>query len=68
MRRLGLVLSSVLVAAPALAHEGHGHSDGGSLLHYLLEPLHVAAVLGALLVGIFVVRAVKTARASSRRG
>ena len=35
------------VSTPALAHPGHGHGDGFSLLHYLSAPEHVA-VLGLL--------------------
>jgi hypothetical protein len=66
MRRLSPVLSSLFLAAPALAHEGHGRSEGGSLLHYLSEPLHAAAVVGAVLAAIFVARALRAARASRR--
>lgn len=36
-----------LVSAPALAHPGHGHGDGFSLLHYVSAAEHVA-ILGLL--------------------
>lgn len=32
-----------------LAHSGHGTTDGGSLLHYLIEPAHLPfAIIGAI--------------------
>ena len=67
MRRLSPVLSALFLAAPAFAHEGHGRSEGGSLLHYLLEPLHASAVVGAVLAAVFVARALRAAR-GPRRG
>ena len=37
----------------AVAHPGHGPEGGGfSLLHYLTEPLHLAGLAVALLVGL----------------
>ena len=43
-----------LTSAPALAHPGHGHGDGHSLLHYLSSPEHVwpLALLLVALVGV----------------
>ena len=39
------------VPAVALAHPGHGHTDGRSALHYVVEPLHaVVLVLGAVMM------------------
>jgi hypothetical protein len=34
----------------SLAHPGHGTTDGGSLAHYLAEPLHVAALVALVTV------------------
>ncbi len=36
-----------------LAHEGHGSTDGSSLIHYLLEPAHLPYTLtaAAIIVG-----------------
>ncbi|WP_019625245.1 hypothetical protein [Thioalkalivibrio sp. ALJT] len=44
----------VLTSAPALAHPGHGHGEGHSLLHYLSSPEHVwpLALLLVALVGL----------------
>ena len=45
-----LVLVLVL-AAPAVAHPGHGGAEGG-LLHYVTEPVHAAFALLVLAVGV----------------
>lgn len=52
------LLASALVtlSTPVLAHPGHGHGEGFSLLHYLSAPEHVwtlvlGAGLGAAVVG-----------------
>ena len=52
MRLFALCLTAVLTASPALAHPGHGVTEGNSLVHYLLEPLHIAPVLLLLTAGI----------------
>lgn len=41
-----LLTSSTL---PSFAHEGHGHTEGHTLIHYLSEPIHLAGVLTILL-------------------
>jgi len=40
-------LSTLLALLPlaAFAHEGHGHSGGYTIIHYLTEPLHVVTAL-----------------------
>ncbi|WP_018871662.1 hypothetical protein [Thioalkalivibrio sp. ALJ16] len=40
-----------LASSPALAHPGHGHGDGFSLLHYLSAPEHVAGLVLLAVVG-----------------
>ncbi|WP_018863243.1 hypothetical protein [Thioalkalivibrio sp. ARh3] len=40
-----------LASGPALAHPGHGHGDGFSLLHYLSAPEHVAGLVLLAVVG-----------------
>lgn len=54
IRSLASVLSAaiVLLGSAALAHPGHGLTDGNSWLHWLTEPVHVApqAALAALAV------------------
>lgn len=52
--------------APALAHPGHGTTDG--LLHYLAEPVHVAFGLLAVAAGLAACRLVALpARKRARR-
>lgn len=51
--RASLAALAATLAAPALAHPGHG-KDGGSheMTHYLTEPVHVAPLGLAALAGI----------------
>lgn len=46
--------------APTLAHGGHGHTDGHTLLHWIVEPSHlpffVAAVCAVAAGALFVAR------------
>jgi len=44
--------ASLLAASPALAHPGHGVTEGDSAVHYLLEPLHVGPVLLVIAAGV----------------
>ncbi len=43
-----------------LAHAGHGHTEGTSLLHYIVEPTHLPFTLAAAVVvvglGVWAVR------------
>jgi len=41
-----------------LAHAGHGHTEGASLLHYVVEPAHLPYTLAAaaVVVGLIVWR------------
>ncbi len=64
-----VALSTVLVAAGAAAHPGHGAAgQGETLAHYLAEPLHVIGALAVLLVGAAAARVLGRQRrgASSR--
>lgn len=36
-------------ALVALAHGGHGHTDGRGLLHWLVEPTHLPLSIAGLL-------------------
>lgn len=48
MKRVGLAM--LVCTQAAWAHEGHGATEGSSLLHWLAEPLHAVPVLAALAV------------------
>ena len=50
------VLSFAMLSPLALfAHEGHGHTEGFTIIHYLLEPLHmiVTGIIVFALVMLF---------------
>jgi len=34
----------------ALAHPGHGETDGFSIIHYFSEPMHAIVTVGAMVV------------------
>lgn len=50
-----IILTSILIfiinSTTLFAHPGHGHTEGHSLTHYLMEPMH-AMVLGAVVLMI----------------
>ena len=64
-----VALSTVLVAAGAAAHPGHGAAgQGETLAHYLGEPLHVIGALAALLAAAATARSLgRQRRAASGR-
>jgi len=46
-------LIPLFMAAPAFAHEGHGHPQWvRSALHYLIEPEHLSLILPAILLAL----------------
>ncbi len=49
MKKILSVLASALPVA-AMAHPGHGDSEGFSIIHYFTEPVHVLVGLGAVLL------------------
>ncbi len=58
MKRLAVLLSSMMGALPAAAHPGHGTTSPFTVMHYVVEPVHgaVLVVLVALMVAAAVVR------------
>ena len=50
MKRVLLLVLTLLNPAFVLAHEGHGEQGFGGLLHYLLEPVHWVWFLVLLLI------------------
>lgn len=52
-----VALSALALPLFAVAHPGHGHTDGHSFWHYFMEPKHaLAAVLLAVGVGVWMYR------------
>jgi len=51
------VISSLAAFTPllALAHPGHGESEGYTIIHYFTEPQHALVTLGVVAVtGVFI--------------
>ncbi|MCC5932964.1 MAG: hypothetical protein LAT75_00540 [Candidatus Cyclonatronum sp.] len=42
--------SLFLLHSKALAHPGHGDTEGHSLMHYLTEPMHAIVLLSVVLM------------------
>lgn len=53
---ISLGLLSAAVSLPGFAHEGHGHTHGFTITHYLIEPVHLAVLLGALTASVLFFR------------
>lgn len=63
-----ITVSSVLIAAAAAAHPGHGGSaEAYGIVHHLTEPFHVVGALGVVLVALTGVHLLRGRRASSVR-
>lgn len=43
------LVAGCVAATGAVAHPGHGHTDGNSTTHFLTEPEHVIALVLALI-------------------
>lgn len=61
--------AGIFLALPAAAFAHPGEHPGGfaSLAHLLTEPDHLAMILGAVAVGVFIYRKVRHQRARQRR-
>jgi len=66
---IGHATAGLLLALPvaAVAHPGEHHGGFASLAHLLTEPDHLAMILGAVAVGVFIYRKVRHQRARQRR-
>lgn len=53
------VMSAAAALSPffAMAHEGHGHTDGFTIKHYLVEPEHIlvgiTVIFAAIATGVY---------------
>jgi hydrogenase/urease accessory protein HupE len=55
MKKLLSLLVTVATTVTAFAHEGHGHTDGYTIKHYLTEPEHVIPIVIATAMAIVLV-------------
>lgn len=48
----------LLITTPFLssAHPGHGETDGYSIIHYFVEPMHAVVTFGALAAALAYIR------------
>jgi hypothetical protein len=56
----------LIATSPALAHPGHGITEGTSVIHYVVEPLHIGPVLLLLATGFTTALWLKRRRNSLR--
>ena len=55
MKKLLSLLVLLAATVTAFAHEGHGHTDGYTIKHYLPEPEHVIPIVIAAALAIVLV-------------
>lgn len=52
MKKILFLLASVAPAISALAHPGHGNTEGYTITHYFVEPQHVFPIVAVLAAGV----------------
>lgn len=57
-----LALIAVVLPGMVMAHPGHGHDDGWSILHYMFNYEHAIPLAFAVVVAIILVARVKGTR------
>lgn len=66
MKKIAIALSlfATLVAPLiTLAHPGHGETDGYTIIHYFVEPMHAVATFGVLIAAFAYIRYTRKKRA-----
>jgi hypothetical protein len=68
MHRIAASLAFAAASLPAiaLAHPGHGSTDGHGLIHYLVEPVHASVLVGLLAAAVVSFVAVKRRERAAR--
>ena len=69
MKKIALLLSLVfIVVAPLLsfAHPGHGGTDGYTIIHYFVEPMHAFVTLGIFAFTIVLVKLARSKKESNQ--
>ncbi|MFN8244659.1 MAG: hypothetical protein U0X40_11450 [Ferruginibacter sp.] len=63
MRKIAVFLSLLATAPLSLfAHPGHGETDGFTITHYFVEPIHVVALVGVVSLAVITVKALNRKR------
>lgn len=60
-----LSLAGLLAGSTAFAHEGHGHTHGFTITHYMVEPEHALVLILMAGVVLYVVGRFRKAGAKS---
>jgi len=59
MKKIAFTLTLLLfIVTPliTLAHPGHGGTDGYTIIHYFVEPMHAVVTFGALIAAFAYIR------------
>ena len=49
-------LVAALLPLSLIAHPGHGETEGFTIIHYLIEPIHATAIVGGVLLAVIYLR------------
>jgi hypothetical protein len=50
------ILLTVVMPLISLAHPGHGETEGYTIIHYFVEPVHAVVTFGVLIIAIAYIR------------
>jgi len=64
MKKTIATISSFMLFTPLItsAHPGHGETDGFTITHYMVEPVHLIVFLTALAGSLLLIRSVRRNR------
>ncbi len=57
-----IALMMSLMPVAVMSHPGHGETEGFTITHYLVEPIHVIVATGILFIVVIVVKWFKRKR------
>jgi hypothetical protein len=66
MKKIALAFGLfVMLVTPliSLAHPGHGETDGYTIIHYFVEPMHAVVTFGVLIAAFAYIRYTRKKRA-----
>lgn len=66
MKRLAYAICLMIAFIPGfvLAHPGHGETEGFSIIHYFIEPMHAVITLSVVAVAYLLYRSFKNKKQS----
>ena len=60
-----IALMMSLIPVAVMSHPGHGETEGFTITHYLVEPIHVIVTIGILFFVVVIVKWFKRKRKMS---